>query len=417
MSKDVGSPALAGDWWDASEFDMFAWWNSHQHFRGFTSWEGVPRDVLEQQRSLLQLAVPIQTAGPFWGAAIEPNLPVPNVSYGTAGPYADMIRNRCAPSSPTYHTLMGLQLHTGLTPERITESWQFFRNRFDHHEPPAAGFFLKLYLDKVTNSPIGVPAEELFGDQMLANFACAQNLHIPVQIHPEVFCGEGEYFGCESAFMPYLLELHRRFPELLISLEHVSTAELLEGVLSLPGNVVASFTVHHLIGDTSEFWDGEKVYDSFNFCRSVLRQAADRLALIEAIIKHGLSGKLFLGLDDAPHLRKIKLSKGSPGIWLPAWAAGALFLGVCAKHKVPFEVVQAVACENGPRWYRLYVPKRKVKVQRVAAEDPAAKKLIIPSLYQLSGSPLYGKLDDDDPVDGVVPWRARHQCQWQFTPL
>lgn len=142
----------------------------------------------------------------------------------------------------------------------------------------------------------------------------------------------------EPRFIPHLLEIHGKFPNLKIVLEHCTTSAAVEAVrivssalLSfwlrslirfpfltlpplnswplrtinpqvklLPANVVATITPHHLALTI----DGT-VSTSLGYCKPLAKYPSDRAALRQ-VIRDG-NPKFFLGSDSAPHSTKAKL--------------------------------------------------------------------------------------------------------------
>ena len=65
-------------------------------------------------------------------------------------------------------------------------------------------------------------------------------------IHSEVV--HGDIFDREPAFIEEIMKpLVRDFPQLYITMEHISTKEAVDYVLSAPDTVKASITCHHLL--------------------------------------------------------------------------------------------------------------------------------------------------------------------------
>lgn len=129
--------------------------------------------------------------------------------------------------------------------------------------------------------------------------------------------------------MPHLREINRKFPKLRIVLEHCTTAAAVEAVSSasyaragvgvsppaylladgipcpaqvksLPPNVVATITPHHLALTI----DGA-CSTSLGFCKPLAKFPSDRAAL-RAAVRDG-NPKFFLGSDSAPHPASSKL--------------------------------------------------------------------------------------------------------------
>ncbi len=120
----------------------------------------------------------------------------------------------------------------------------------------------------------------------------------------------------EEKFLPTLVSIARKFPKLKIVLEHISTEKAIAYVESLPANVAATITVHHLF-ITRE--DANR--DPHNLCMPIAKTSADR----EALRRAATSGnpKFFLGTDSAPHSRFTKERKIDPakGVYSPGEVA------------------------------------------------------------------------------------------------
>jgi len=101
----------------------------------------------------------------------------------------------------------------------------------------------------------------------------------------------------------HLHKLATDFPKLRIVLEHATTSEAVDCVVSLPPNVACTITAHHL------FLTIDTVAPQpHHYCKPLAKEPKDRDALRRAI----LSGnpKFFLGSDSAPH----PTSSKSPGV-------------------------------------------------------------------------------------------------------
>lgn len=97
---------------------------------------------------------------------------------------------------------------------------------------------------------------------------------------------------------------NHHFQQLKIVLEHCTTKDAIEAVLSCGPNVVGTITAHHLYLTVDDWAD-----DAFNYCKPVAKWPSDRTALIHAAVSG--SPKFFLGSDSAPH--DIKAKKGGMG--------------------------------------------------------------------------------------------------------
>ena len=106
----------------------------------------------------------------------------------------------------------------------------------------------------------------------------------------------------EEAFIPVLERIIARYPRLKVVVEHISSAALLEFVLSGPRRVAGGITAHHLLFTLDDLI-GEGM-DPHLYCKPVLKSARDRDALHDAVLRG--ESKLFFGSDSAPHPRPAK---------------------------------------------------------------------------------------------------------------
>jgi dihydroorotase len=68
--------------------------------------------------------------------------------------------------------------------------------------------------------------------------------------------------NAEERFLPTLLSLHQKFPQLRIILEHCTTAKAVEAVKQCGNTVAATITAHHLFLTIDNV-----VADPFCFCK------------------------------------------------------------------------------------------------------------------------------------------------------
>ncbi|HMO22072.1 MAG TPA: hypothetical protein PKC98_14030, partial [Candidatus Melainabacteria bacterium] len=101
----------------------------------------------------------------------------------------------------------------------------------------------------------------------------------------------------EKAFLSTLKELASDFPRLKIILEHATTKDAVDTVLSLPETIACTLTVHHLYLTLDDVIGG--MLDPHVFCKPVAKLPSDREALLEAAFSG--NPKFFLGSDSAPH--------------------------------------------------------------------------------------------------------------------
>jgi dihydroorotase len=126
-----------------------------------------------------------------------------------------------------------------------------------------------------------------------------QEIGMPLLVHGEVVDQSVDIFDRESVFIDSVLApLVRRYPELPVVLEHVTTREGVEFVTAQGPHVAATITPHHLtINRNAIFRGGIRPH---YYCLPVAKRRSHQLALREAAVSR--NPKFFLGTDSAPHL-------------------------------------------------------------------------------------------------------------------
>lgn len=255
---------------------------------------------------------------------------------------------------------MSLYLHTDITPDTIREAKQ----------AGIAG--VKSYPAGVTtNSSSGVVDYESF----YPVFGAMEEVDMVLNLHGEVPSTPGSditVLNAEEAFLPTLLDLHKRFPKLRIILEHCTTAAALEAVRSCGSNVAATITAHHLYL-TIDSWAG----DPYNFCKPVAKLPSDRLAVLRAAVSG--DPKCFFGSDSAPHPKPAKicgddgLGKISAGVFTQPYAVPLVLeaferaaeAGMLAEEDITEEKLVNFLGGYGRRFYKVEDERReKLKLSR-----------------------------------------------------
>ena len=126
---------------------------------------------------------------------------------------------------------------------------------------------------------------------------------MPLLIHGEVTDPAVDVFDREHVFIDRTLApLVARFPRLKIVLEHITTAQAVQFVMSAPANVAATITAHHLLMSRNALFQGG--IRPHHYCLPVLKREEHRKALLSAATSG--NPKFFLGTDSAPHARHTK---------------------------------------------------------------------------------------------------------------
>lgn len=257
---------------------------------------------------------------------------------------------------------MSLYLHPDVTPATIAEA-------------AAAGITnVKSYPAGVTtNSSAGVVDYAAF----YPVFSAMESHNLILNLHGELppsagkfkssCCGNADpeditVMNAEAAFLPTLLDLHKKFPKLRIILEHCTTAAAISAVRSCGPTVAATITAHHLYLTIDAV-----VGNAYNFCKPVAKLPSDRLALLRAAVSQ--DPKFFFGTDSAPHPTSAKEKLGAPaaGCFTQKYAVqlvmdaleGAVEKGYIAESDVSPQVIEDFVGNFGRAFYGVSNPKNE----------------------------------------------------------
>ena len=122
--------------------------------------------------------------------------------------------------------------------------------------------------------------------------------NIPLLIHGEVNERKIDIFDREKVFIENeLIPIIKAFPDLKITLEHITTRFAVDFVETSNSNIKASITPHHLILNRTDLLE-HKIKPHY-YCLPILKKEQDRKSLVEAATSG--SQNFFLGTDSAPH--------------------------------------------------------------------------------------------------------------------
>jgi len=214
-------------------------------------------------------------------------------------------------------------------------------------------------------------------------------LSVPLLIHGEVTDTDVDIFDREKVFIGRVLEpLMRRFAQLRIVFEHITSRDAVDFVQRGPDNLGATITPQHLIYNRNAiFQSGIRPH---NFCRPVLKREVHRQALLD-VLRNG-HHRFFLGTDSAPHARGDKENAcGCAGIY-SAHNALELYASVFDDMN-KLENLEAFASHNGADFYGLARNTQQVTLQRVDWR--------IPDVLPFADTE-------------IVPFQAGQLCHWKL---
>jgi dihydroorotase len=323
--------------------------------------------------AMLAAAAPF-TARQCARAIVMPNLVPPVTTVADALAYRDRIL-AALPNTVGFEPLMTLYLTEQTTVAELAAAAQ----------SPFI-YAVKLYpAGATTNSDRGV-RDPLSIDPLLAEL---ERSGLPLLVHGEVVDATVDIFDREAQFIERVLKpMLARFPKLKLVMEHITTKDAVDFVLSQTDNLAATITAHHLLYNRNALLVGG-VHPHY-YCLPVLKRESHRQALLDAATSG--NPKFFMGTDSAPHTQANKESAcGCAGAFT---AHVALELYAEAFDQVGrLARLEAFTSLNGPRFYGLAPNEERIKLT-----------------HRAQTVPLFIPVSD---AERLIPLRAGETLAWQ----
>ncbi|MBR9805389.1 dihydroorotase, partial [bacterium] len=309
---------------------------------------------------------------------VMPNLVPPVIDTAAASAYRERIMN-AAPTdnghfSEAFEPLMLLYLTDNTSAAEIERAAN-----------SGIVFGAKLYpAGATTNSDAGVTHIR----NAYTALEAMQKHGIPLQIHGEVTHENIDIFDREKRFIDDILEpLVNDFPELRITLEHITTKDAVAFIESQPDNKGATITAHHLLYNRNHMLVGG--IRPHYYCLPILKRSEHQEALIAAACSG--NPKFFLGTDSAPHSKdKKETACGCAGTYT-AHAAIELYAEVFEQAGA-LDKLECFASFYGPDFYGLPRNKDTITLEK--------SSWTVPNTLPLGDSTL-------------VPLRAGEAVNWR----
>ena len=314
------------------------------------------------------------TARQFARAIVMPNLKPPVTTVGEAAAYRDRILS-ALPAGLAFEPLMTLYLTNDTSAAEIKAAKE---SGFVHA--------VKLY-------PAGATTNSEAGVSVLTNlypvFEAMQEADLPLLVHGEVTDAATDVFDRERLFMERDMHpLVRRFPDLRVVFEHITTRDAADFVENATERVAATITAHHLLLNRNALFAGG--IRPHHYCLPVLKREEHRQRLVAAAISG--NPKFFAGTDSAPHAKHTKENDcGCAGIFT-AYAAVELY-AEAFDNAGALDKLEGFLSEFGPRFYGLPLNAGKMKLKKVKSAVP--KSFVMGS-------------------NEVVPLRSGGELEWQI---
>ena len=319
-------------------------------------------------------AVLPDSARQFARAIVMPNLRPPVTTTELALAYRKRILE-AVPSGMQFEPLMTLYLTDNTSAEEIAKA-------------KSSGLIhgVKLYpAGATTNSDSGVTNIDKCASALVA----MQKFGVPLLAHAEVTDSDVDVFDRERVFIErHMIPLLKKYPDLKIVFEHITTKDAADFVMSAPSNVAATITAHHLLMNRNDMFKGGM--QPHHYCLPILKREEHRLALVQAATSG--NPKFFLGTDSAPHARHTKESAcGCAGMYT-AHTAMELYAEVFESANA-LDKLEGFASFYGADFYGLPRNTEKITLVKKLWEVPASL-----------------------PFDGdvLVPLRAGQKMAWKI---
>ena len=293
-------------------------------------------------------AVAPYTARQFARAIVMPNLVPPVTTPEGAAAYRDRIVEAAGPG---FTPLMTCYLTDETRSDEIARGFE-----------EGVWIAAKLY-------PAGATTNSASGVTDIRNIYPAlermQDIGMVLCIHGEVTDPEVDVFDREAVFIERILaRVAADFPQLKIVLEHITTAEAADFVLSNK-SVGATVTPQHLVINRNALFAGG--LRPHAYCLPVAKREKHRLAVRKAATSG--APNIFLGTDSAPHPTHAKESAcGCAGIFNAPFALESYAAVFDAEGAL--DRLEAFASENGARFYGLALNDGSVTLERAEVRVP-----------------------------------------------
>mmetsp|Transcript_29347 Transcript_29347/g.65111 ORF Transcript_29347/g.65111 Transcript_29347/m.65111 type:complete len:343 (+) Transcript_29347:213-1241(+) len=296
--------------------------------------------------------VTVFAAKAFGRVVAMPNLNPPVRTLSDALAYRARILSHL-PEDTDFTPLMTLYLTDETTREQIVEA-----------KMSGVVWAAKLYpAGATTNSQFGVTDVGKIDHVLMA----MSEVGMLLLLHGEVNTPTVDIFDREKVFIDtILIPLVRKHPTLKVVMEHITTEDAVQYVLSAGPLIAATITAHHLLYNRNALFKGGLC--PHLYCLPVLKRERHRLALVEAATSG--NPKFFIGTDSAPHTVEAKHSAcGCAGVFTghaPLELYAEAFDSVDRIHRL-----DEFCGKFGQLFYGLPRSEKRVVLVREAWEVPA----------------------------------------------
>ena len=320
----------------------------------------------------------------FCGVLVMPNL-LPSITTGQqARVYEDQIRL----AGFTGALVMTIKLTPDTTPQMVFEAhgkgiraikvYPSKKVRIYQHKSPSTRWIDELYLQAgTTHSDDGIDfCDPAWVEKCTPALEVANKLGLHVLFHGESPLPDP--YARESAFLVGLKKVIDRFPELRVTLEHITTAEavkFVERYSDLGKFITATITAHHFL-----LHRGHVVGSTIrphHHCLPVAKTEYDRFVLLQAAF--GGKACFRLGSDSAPHsLENKECSDGCAGVYTAPILLPLLYQ--IFEMNDALDHFQGFAADRGIRHFDLDIRPHSVTLEKRRWVVPQKYGTVVPLL-------------------------------------
>ena len=306
-------------------------------------------------------------------AIVMPNLMPPIMNAQQALDYRERILSH-SQAFPNFNPLMVIYLTDNTTPEIIQDAAK------SGHVVAA-----KLYpAGATTNSDSGVTDLSKLAD--IASVMAENNM--PLLVHGEVTDASVDVFDREKRFLDDVLDnLVNKVPNLRLVVEHITTSDAAQFVMSHGDNVGATITPQHLAYNRNHMLVGG--IKPHYYCLPILKRNTHQQALRD-VVSSG-HNRFFLGTDSAPHAQSAKENACGCAGCFTAYAAIELYAEIFDELGA-LNHLESFASFNGPDFYKMPRNTDTITLQK--------SDWVAPTQMQLGDSV-------------IVPLRAGETLSWK----
>ena len=301
---------------------------------------------------MLKRVAPLSSQS-FAGALVMPNLVPPVTSKEAVQSYKGRILEAIGKDSfVPYMTLFFQQSYSEAFLESVREDI----------------LAIKLYPAGITtNSEGGVAAMDV--ETLRPVLQTMSDLRIPLSIHGE---SNGFVMDREQEFMPIYAGLAEAFPDLMIVMEHITTADAVR-MLDSYGNLYATVTLHHLLITLDDVAGG--MLQPHLFCKPIAKRYEDRDALLEVALD--AHPKVMFGSDSAPHPLHKKEACGCAAGVFTAPIALPVLAELFDSHGA-LDKLQQFVSDNAVTNYKIQPPATRVVLEKIPMLVPEKYHDVVP---------------------------------------